>query len=168
MSQEIEKRFLVDLPPDRLLEILKNAISVTKLTQCYLTTDPKCTIRVRIVEYLTTPDVANCAYLTIKSLKDVQGSGVEYEYPIPIKDARELNALTPYSVTKKRYHIPLEQLMIELDVFEDKHQGLVIAEIELLDVNTKIPQVVWLNRDITTDYRYSNLNLAIHNLAHRL
>jgi CYTH domain-containing protein len=153
MGLEIEKRFLVDLPPDMLLTILESATKVTKLTQYYLTTNPKCTIRVRIVEHVSNPSDARIAWLTIKGVKDAQGRGVKYEYQIPVKDAREFSTLTPFSVVKKRYCIPVctnlylestyatAQLVIELDVFEDEHQGLVIAEVELPDVETKIPQV---------------------------
>lgn len=164
MSLEIEKRFLVELPAEQLFTIFASATSITRLTQHYLATDPACVVRVRIVEYLTTPGLTNSAWLTVKGLKDVQGKGAEYEYQIPVKDAKEFSMLTKHSIIKKRYCIPLDHLIIELDVFEDNHQGLVIAEIELPDVKTNIPQVAWLNRDITTDYRYSNLNLAIKGL----
>src|SRR5688572_19910556 len=119
MAIEREWRFLVTkLPtlPD---------VPSAELLQAYLG-GGAFSVRVRVVR--------DTGFLTIKTeMKGaVAGSGPlarhEFEYEIPLADAREMIALSKLRVEKRRYDVPGG---IELDVFDGKLKGLVIAEIEV-------------------------------------
>ena len=63
---------------------------------------------------------------------------------------------------KTRYEIPLGDLVVEIDVYGGRHQGLVVAEVEFDDEESaaKFQQPEWLGDDVTGDPRYSNQLLA--------
>lgn len=82
----------------------------------------------------------------------------EYEYEIPPKDARELIAMSALRVEKRRYTLPGG---LELDVFEGRHRGLVLAELEVTtDGPPPSPPEGWEWTDVTSDPRYTNRQLA--------
>lgn len=70
-------------------------------------------------------------------------------------------------VIKNRYYIPLDGLIVELDIYENHLQGLVTAEVEfdgrpteaLIRAKTFEPPG-WFGKDISDDLRYKNHNLA--------
>jgi adenylate cyclase len=47
-----------------------------------------------------------------------------------------------------------------VDVFEGDNAGLVIAEIELKDINEPFARPGWLGKEVTDDPRYYNVSLA--------
>jgi adenylate cyclase len=94
MAIEIERKFLVLDDSWRA-----QADAGLFLSQGYLSTDPKRCVRVRIA--------GEQAWLNIKSaVSSVRR--LEYDYPIPLADARELleNACIDAAVEKVRYHVP--------------------------------------------------------------
>lgn len=148
MPLEIERRFLVRSEAWRPLVARELAI-----TQAYLATRDKATVRVRI------RDDAH-AWLTIKS----QGEGAvrsEYEYAIPVDDAREMLDLRVGAVLEKvRHVVPHQGLSWEIDVFSGDNSGLVIAEVELTSSTQDVALPQWVGREITGDVRYANSSLA--------
>jgi adenylate cyclase len=66
----------------------------------------------------------------------------------------------PEVVEKTRFLVPTGELTWEIDVFEGKHTGLVMAEIELdhPDQDFAIPN--WLGAEVTEDDRYYNASLS--------
>jgi len=69
-------------------------------------------------------------------------------------------------VKKTRYYIPYNNVQIELDIFEGKLEGLVVAEVEFKsfdDIKNFITPS-WFGLDVTDDKRYKNKNLAIYGL----
>ncbi|GLQ57558.1 CYTH domain-containing protein [Devosia nitrariae] len=148
MADEIERKFLVVSDSWRA--------SVTrsmKLEQGYLAQSGGVSVRVRV------RDEAE-AFLTLKS----GGSGLvraEYEYAIPVADARELLALcVPHIIAKRRHLVPAGEFTWEVDVFEGRHAGLVVAEIEL-DAADTVPDLPdWIGKEVTADPRYYNAVLA--------
>ena len=142
MPKEIERKFFVS----DLSVIAKREGSM--IVQGYLSDGPMM-VRVRIIEAE--------AFLTLKGKK----SGIacdEYEYPIPLCHAEELLAhhCGQRIVLKTRYRVPHENLIWEVDVFAGKHQGLVIAEIELESSEQVFSLPEWIGREISDDRRYSN------------
>jgi CYTH domain-containing protein len=105
------------------------------------------------------------AWLTIKG----RGEGItrpEFEYEIPVADAADLLALCRGRLVEKtRYLVPAGTLCWEIDEFTGDNTGLVVAEIELPDEDTPVPQPVWLGEEVTADPRYLNANLAVHPFA---
>ncbi len=87
---------------------------------------------------------------------------LEFEYPIPAPDARQmLEALcvgTP--VEKVRYPIEHHGYVWELDVFSGRNEGLVLVEVELEEADDQPSVPDWVGSEVTDDPRYYNANLA--------
>ena len=150
MAKEIERKFLVSGTGWKAAA--ERSVSIH---QCYLARTDSAAIRVRIVD-------DSKAYLTIKSA--VAGSTRdEFEYDIPVEDARHLVTLrTGLLLEKRRYYVPLAGAMWEVDVFEGAHEGLVIAELELAHADAAFEHPDWLGDEVTGVHRYYNAYLATH------
>ncbi len=144
MGQEIERKFLVKGEFPRT-----NPVT---MAQAYLSSDPSSTVRVRLA--------GDIAWLTIKG-KSSGISRAEFEYEIPVSDAKELIELaTSSTIEKTRYHIASGPHTWEIDVFEGENHGLIIAEIELNSEDEEFEKPDWLGEDVSHDFRYSNSSLA--------
>lgn len=65
-------------------------------------------------------------------------------------------------LAKTRYDIPLGPRVVEIDVYHERHEGLVVAEVEFdreEDARNFQPPD-WLGDDVSGDPRYSNQLLA--------
>ena len=146
MGKEIERKFLVK--GNRWRSLGKSLL----YRQGYINTAGKETVRVRIV--------GSNAYLTIKGATEGK-SRLEFEYSIPIQDAQEMldNLCSFPLIEKKRYKIPIENLVWEVDEFMGENEGLIIAEVELQAENQQIILPDWIEREVS-DPRYYNANLA--------
>jgi adenylate cyclase len=124
-----------------------------RIKQAYLSVDPGKTIRLRIT--------GEQAFLTIKteSQKELL-SRREWEFEIPLNDALEMMKLClPGIIDKTRYYVPVGEHMFEVDVFHDKNEGLIIAEIELSSENEVFEKPDWLGEEVTGNPAYYNVNL---------
>jgi adenylate cyclase len=124
-----------------------------RIAQGYLTQDPSRTVRVRIS--------GETGWLTIKGLN--RGiARLEFEYEIPLPDARELLSLClPSVIDKTRYRIPYAGNVWELDVFHGENAGLIIVEVEL-DDESVIPELPpWVGEEVSSETRYYNSSLAV-------
>ena len=144
---EIERKYLVH---NTVLNYIDKAKPLS-ITQAYLVNEKSKSVRVRIIN--------DRAFLTIKSeMKNLTRS--EYEYEIPVKEALSLIEVFDLKVLKKlRYKIEYCLKTWEIDVFEGKLQGLVIAEIELEREDEKFKTPEWVDKEVTFDSRYLNANL---------
>jgi adenylate cyclase len=148
MGQEIERKFLVANEGWRA-----GATSSSLLRQGYLSSNAKATVRVRSKN-------DEQGVLTLKG-KTEGISRSEYEYDIPIEDARELLAMAePLVLEKRRYIVPFGGLIWEVDVFEGRHAGLVIAEVELDSEDQAVELPDWVGVEVSADERYFNASLA--------
>ncbi|OVE77053.1 adenylate cyclase [bacterium E08(2017)] len=146
MGIEIERKFLVvgEVPDGESSEIC----------QAYLCADIERTIRVRIDDQVAT--------LTIKG-KTEGLSRSEYEYEIPLEDARELMELAlGQPVRKTRTRIPHGNHVWEVDVFHDANEGLCVAEVELAAEDEVVELPDWVGDEVSGDGRYRNSYLAKH------
>ncbi|TAF32872.1 MAG: CYTH domain-containing protein [Cytophagales bacterium] len=152
MGLEIERKFLVTEFNPELYEIK----STTKIAQGYLSDIPERTVRVRLRDQQ--------GYLTIKGAAS-GASRTEFEYAIPLEDARQmLEELCVSSLSKTRYEVLYDSFLWELDVFEGLNAGLIVAEIELPSEQTSFQKPPFVGEEVTHDYRYSNSYLAKHQL----
>jgi len=148
MAKEIERKFLIDTNRWNWRGI------PIEMVQAYLVIQPDKIVRVRIA--------GDNAFLTIKGNQ----TGItrdEFEYEIPVDDARELLKMCIYNpVEKTRYIYEIEGKIWEIDVFHGKNQGLYVAEIELEfdDELVKLPN--WVTEEVSTDEKYYNFNLSIN------
>ena len=146
MGIEIERKFLVDI---NKLPKLTNGHTIK---QGYIQTQDYTTVRIRISQ--------KEAFLTIKS-KNKGASRLEFEYPIPLLDAQEMlmHICQDTVVEKTRYLIPHDGHTWELDIFEGRNKGLIVAEIELNSESETFTLPNWVTKDVTDDVRYFNANL---------
>ena len=152
-NTEIERKFLVSSDAFR-----SEAISSYEITQAYLCKEPGKTIRLRIRDAR--------AFLTIKSAQLREGlAKFEWEKEIDLADAREmLSICLPGEIHKTRYIIPAppyegEPRCWEVDVFHDRLDGLVLAEIELGDEHEPISCPDWIGEEVTGQPQYYNANM---------
>ena len=148
MAQEIERKFLISG------DGWKSGIeSSARLQQGYLSTSAKATVRVRIYD-------DSKAVLTLKGRQEGI-SRAEFEYAIPLEDARELMEIArPNIVEKRRYKVPFEAHVWEVDVFEGQHAGLILAEVEMRSADEHVALPSWIGREVSDDDRYANASLS--------
>lgn len=155
MNLEIERKFLVN--EYFFISSYKNSIyySHVNITQGYFNDGRT---RIRIVnkgEY----GEDEKAFLTIKSDRDGI-SRDEFEYEIPIEDARQmLDMFCKYKIEKTRYRFKELGKRWEVDIFGGDNEGLVLAEIELKSEDEEIDFPDFIGKEVTDDDRYYNKNL---------
>ena len=156
MATEIERKFLVAGESWR-----EDTMSEAHLVQAYLFSGPDRSMRVRI-------ENDNRATLCIKFgasplLRD------EFEYPIPVADAKELVAHASGAVIEKtRYLSHFQGYLWEIDVYGGVYAGLIVAEVEMDSTDDNPPLPAWVGLEVTHDRRYSNAVLATRNMAGEL
>lgn len=148
MALEIERKFLVRGDGWRA-----SADAGRRLVQGYLTRGDGPSIRVRVAGDDAWLNVKQGVTLTVRR---------EYEYPVPLADAREMlaHACVGGRVDKTRYRVPCGRHVFEVDVFHGDNHGLVVAEVELASEDEDFARPVWLGADVSGDPRYLNQRLA--------
>jgi adenylate cyclase len=105
------------------------------------------------------------AALTVKG-PVVGVSRPEFEYGIPLEDARSLLEMCPRPLVEKtRRRIEYRGLTWEVDEFHGENQGLVIAECELTSEDQSIDKPAWVGAEVSGDPRYYNSNLGANPFA---
>ena len=146
---EIERKFLVRKLPEDL-----KSLPHAEISQGYLVSlDDGLQVRLR--------KAGERHSLTFK-----RGTGnVREEREVELTQD-QFDALWPATegkrLVKTRYEIPFGELIVEIDVYHEKHEGLVVAEVEFNEEEAakKFQPPDWLGDDVTGDPRYSNQLLA--------
>ncbi len=100
------------------------------------------------------------ARLNIKS-RELGHTRKEFEYPVPVDDARALLGLCVGGLIDKRRHLLQHRGHLwEIDEFLGDNAGLIVAEIELSSGDEAFEPPAWLGREVTDSIRYYNLALA--------
>lgn len=148
MSLEIEHKYMV------VNDLFRNMIvREFKISQGYLSRDPERIVRVRI------QDDKGC--LTVKGRTDGD-IRQEFEYGIPIGDARVLLDLCERPVLEKiRYHVEFDGWLWEVDEYLGELAPLIVAEIELPSSDSVYPIPPFVGKNVTGDPRYYNSNLLL-------
>ena len=146
MMYEIERKFLVDKhkwqPSGKGIKII----------QGYLMADSRKNVRVR--------RKGDNAFLTVKGQPDGI-KRIELEYEIPVKEAEiMLKMVDGYKVKKTRYIEKRGHFTWEIDVFEGKNKGLVLAEVELENENDLPELPEWITAEVSADEKYFNYYLS--------
>ena len=146
MPLEIERKFLVVSNEYQL-----NA-NIQDIKQAYLSIDENIAIRVRIEGIQ--------ASINIKSRKSDRVNH-EFEYIIPMDEARFLVRMSPYPVIEKtRYVVKYKGKIWEVDQFHGSNDGLIVAEIELDDEDEAFSRPLWIGKEVTSDTKYLNSSLS--------
>jgi CYTH domain-containing protein len=147
MATETERKFLVK---DDFRHL---AVKEIKIIQSYLSIDAEKTIRLRIAD--------DKAFLTVKSRPHKNSiTRNEWEVQIPVTDAEGMMGICiPGRIVKSRYLVPSGKHTFEVDVFHEKNEGLIIAEIELSSDDELFDKPSWLGEEVTGNPKYYNANL---------
>ena len=154
MGIEIERKFLVTDDSWRAA-----AHAVIPMAQGYINDmaamdsgAQKASVRVRIQ--------GEEAYLNIKS-RELGHTRQEFDYPVPVSEARELLQLCVGGLIDKRRHLVQHGgLLWEVDEFLGDNAGLVVAEVELESADQVFAKPDWAGAEVTDELRYYNLALA--------
>lgn len=162
---EIEKKYLIKELPDL------SRYDCHEIEQGYLTRRPVLRIRKSDDEYIFTYKSK------IKGAPEDLNINDEIERPLTKEAYETLREKTEgHLIHKTRYLIPHnaeykeneglteaegscpEELLIELDVFHGRLEGLMFAEVEFPDEETAMRFVppVWFGKDVSSDRRYRN------------
>lgn len=143
---EIERKFLVNTLPQNL-----DRYECSQIEQGYLCTEPVVRIRRSNEKYM----------LTYKG----EGLLMREEYNLPLtKEGYE--HLRPkvdgILITKKRYKIPYQKYVIELDIFEGELAPLLLAEVEFdsREEAEDFRPPDWFAEDVTFAGSYQNSYLS--------
>ncbi len=149
MPREIERKFLLLSDAWRALSSSHQAMS-----QGYLAGSERASVRVRVA--------GDEAHLNIKSGGFV-ASRLEYEYAIPVDEARDLLRLCPGPLVEKtRHYVDIGGFEWEVDEFSGTNAGLIVAELELDAEDQVFPRPAWLGAEVTHLRRYYNASLVEH------
>lgn len=150
-GKEIERRYLVASEPDL------TGVEGTPMRQGYFLAGPGVSFRIR--------EKKGVHRLTLK-----QGTGLartEVEFEVGLGLAETLWPLVgDRIVAKTRYVIPDGDGAIELDRYEGRHEGLVVAEREFAAVTEAFAWTApaWMGTEVTEDSRYTAARLAMDGL----
>jgi adenylate cyclase len=144
---EVERKFLVPEPPQ-----LEGAVA-DEIEQGYLAVGAEGEVRLR--------RRGDQLLLTAK-----RGSGISREEAEVEVDRDAFDELWPLTegrrLHKRRHVIPHGALKIEVDVYEEDLDGLVVAEVEFdsEEEARRFEPPDWIGDDVTGDERYLNETLA--------
>jgi len=148
-GREIERKFLVRKMPGDLTSYPSSEIS-----QGYLVSlDDGTQVRLRKAnEHHTLAFKRGTG--NVREEREVELTAAQFDALWPATEGKRL--------VKTRYEIPLAEHVVEIDVYHDRHEGLVVGEVEFdgeeRAKNFQPPD--WLGDDVTGDPRYSNQLLA--------
>lgn len=151
---EIERKYTVKEIPNHLEQY-----QCINIVQGYLCNNPIIRIRKSNEEYILT-------YKSKQERKNENSPIMNHEVELPLtKEAfdRLFDKIDFNPVKKRRYIIPLEGgLKAELDIFEERLQGLILVEVEFPDeiAANKFIAPNWFLEDVCRDKRFSNYFLS--------
>lgn len=147
---EIERKYLIHQIPFSL-----EVYEVHRIEQAYLCTEPVIRIRREDSNF----------YITYKS----KGLMIREEHNLPLTEESYHHLLKKADgniITKKRYKIPYNNTngsyTIELDIFSDIFDGLMLAEVEFTTEEEALAFVPpdWFGEDVTFSSEYHNSTLS--------
>ena len=147
MATEIERKFLVSSDAWRA-----SVHEALRIRQGYLSTETNRTVRVRTW--------GDSGFLTIKGRR----SGIsraEFEYEVPLDDARQMLELCPVVLDKTRHLVNLGGHTWEIDEFHGDNDGLIVAELELSSEDEAFERPEWIDAEVSEDSRYTNSALTL-------
>jgi adenylate cyclase len=148
-SREIERKFLVDRLPAEIFRARHFTIA-----QGYLANE-------RGGRHVRLRKKAKTTWLTFKNgrpssreEREIRLSAKQFAMLWPATAGRRLH--------KRRYEVPWKNLTIEIDIYDGRNHGLIVAEVEFPNdaSRRKFRPPAWFGREITGEKHYSNVTLA--------
>lgn len=149
MALEIERKFLVT---DESYKAI--AFHSDRIAQGYICREGGNSARVRVR--------GEKGYITIKGPSTDDGlSRYEWEKEIPASEAWELMKLCHGGIIDKtRYLVKSGRHTFEVDEFHGDNEGLVVAEVELEELDEKFECPQFIGKEVTGEKRYYNSHLT--------
>jgi CYTH domain-containing protein len=148
-NQEIERKFLIKhLPPDI------RRCRHFRIAQGYLANEADGR-HVRLRKKGATASLAfKVGRASAREEREIGISTKQFDVLWPATRGRRLH--------KVRYEVPWKNLTIEIDVYQGRNRGLVVAEVEFPSQAScrKFKPPSWFGREVSGKQRYSNLKLA--------
>lgn len=154
MAKEIERKFLVDAEKWKSFKLNLDEGGVS-VQQAYIGRTEKQTSRIRIKQFGN----QERAYFTIKG--NTRGiTRTEYEYEIPVEDAKAMIAeFCDKFISKRRFTFPYKNKVWEVDEFYSPKPDLILAEVELNSEDEECDYPDFITVDVSTDPQYFNVNM---------
>jgi adenylate cyclase len=152
MGMEIERKFLIKNKPANLPDYPHKEIS-----QGYMVVEDQYEIRVR--------KKGDKYYQTVKIGIDFQREEIETQI-----SRERFNKLWPLTINRRiektRYEIEFQNNVIELDVYKDDLENLLIAEVEFetIEKGRAFDPPEWFGPEVTENSQYNNKFLATNGL----
>lgn len=148
MGVEIERKFIVN--KNQWFNLKKNLHGIP-IKQGYLLNSKEKTVRIRIK--------GEKAYLGVKG-PELNGQRTEYEYEIPFEEGNEmLQKFCPIFISKIRYEYEFESHLFEIDEFIYPNGGLILAEVELTNIDEEVIIPPWIDSEVTGNPDFYNSNM---------
>lgn len=146
MAKEIERKFLLAKGASIPIPVQYEKYTIK---QAYLLAEKGKQIRVRIINNFK-------SWIAVKYTDSIVRD--EFEYLIPLKDAKEMYKKSVLKIEKKRLSFKSVN-HYDVDTFPN---GLVTVEVEFTSLKDmkKWKKPSWLGREITGESKYSNITLA--------
>ena len=143
---EIERKFLINTMPT------EEPVRIHKIRQSYVAREGHNSVRVR--------EKDGQFILSIKT-NNAGGGRNELEYNISSEEGDVLFYSADNEVIEKVRNIyEINGLLWEVDVFKGANEGLIIAEIELDNINQDIHIPNWVGPEVTELSKFYNANLT--------
>lgn len=145
---EIERKFRLRRPPDL------SGTDADPIEQGYLAIGTDGEVRLRRKGEQTLLTVKRGAGLS-RGEAEVEVSREQFEALWPLTEGRRLR--------KRRHVLPHDGLEIEVDLYEDELEGLIVAEVEFDSEEQArgFEPPAWLGDEVTGDERFLNESLAV-------
>lgn len=154
MAKEIERKFLLEkgtsIPiPEQHYKL--------NIKQGYIHVEKDKQIRVRVYKNKG----VICLKYTKNQIRD------EFEYDIPLKDAKEIYNKCKWKLEKKRISFTVGSENYDIDLFPN---GMVYVEVEYKSIKAmnKWVKPKWIDKEISNKPKYSNIRLAKKKLSFSL
>jgi len=154
---EIERKFLIEMPSKSVLE--EHSAKSKNIIQTYLTPVGNETARVRMITEGRSITYVKTVKRRISDLSHFEDesniSPQEYETELKNRDTSKT------AIEKIRYCIDFSEHTLEIDVYPFWNDRAIL-EIELSSEDEKfeIPEYITVIKEVTSDGRYKNTNLA--------
>lgn len=146
MAMEIERKFKLKIPS--ILEGLTGSYFL----QAYLAKGAVL-VRVRITN--------DKAWLTLKGQPVSSLSRPEWEYEIPVSDAKEMSTQPgAYALEKTRFLVAHGDQTFEVDQYHGGLDGLYSVEVEIDSESTAMSLPDWASEEVTGNKAWDNESLA--------
>ncbi len=150
MSRSIERRYLLNQDTKEWRELRTEAM---RIQQGFLF------IRNDKSAYVSLEN-ANRASVCIRN-ENLGAPDFRLKFPLPRRLGNLLFWLVRKRVLKRtRHQVNFEGRTWRINEFRDTHQGLILAEIELIDPNEEVLLPAWIKADVTEEKEYTFAQLA--------